>query len=168
MIVLGIDPGSRRTGFGILGEEPNRVRTIDYGTIKLDSKKNFPEKLKKISETLTTLIKKHNPDFIAIEDCFYAKNVKSALKLGHVRGAIILTAVKENLDVAEYTPLEIKKAVTGYGRADKGQVQQMMKILLNLTEIPKPDDSADALACAYCHIATYKLKNKISNISQLI
>jgi crossover junction endodeoxyribonuclease RuvC len=162
MIVLGIDPGSNRTGYGLLVEETNNVKAIDYGTINLSTIKTFPEKLWKISDSIKKLIVKYKPEFVSIEDCFYAKNVKSALKLGHVRGAIILTAVNEKVEIAEYSPLEIKKAVTGYGRAEKMQIQQMMKMLLNLQEIPHPEDSADALACAYCHIATYRLKQKIS------
>ncbi|MBU1626988.1 crossover junction endodeoxyribonuclease RuvC [bacterium] len=164
MIVLGIDPGSNRTGYGVLVEEPNRVRVIDYGSISLGSIKTFPEKLKRISEKIKEIIQRFEPRFVAIEDCFYAKNVKSALKLGHVRGAVILTAVNEDVEVSEYSPLEIKKAVVGYGRAEKMQVQQMMKVLLNLDEIPQPEDSADALACAYCHIATYRFKKKIEDL----
>ena len=165
MIVLGIDPGSNRTGYGLLREDSGNVRVIDYGCINLASLKSFSLKLAKISETLKSLIMTHKPDFAAIEDCFYAKNVKSALKLGHVRGAVILTAVSENVEIAEYTPLEIKKAVTGYGRADKMQVQQMMRMLLNLPGVPQPEDAADALACAYCHIATYNLRKKIQELS---
>ena len=165
MIVLGIDPGSNRTGYGLLQEKSGVVRSIDYGCINLSSIKTFPQKLEKISITVKELIRKYKPDFTAIEDCFYAKNVKSALKLGHVRGAIILTAINENVEITEYTPLEIKNAVTGYGRADKMQVQQMMRMLLDLPGVPQPEDAADALACAYCHIATYSLRKKIEDIT---
>jgi len=166
MIVLGIDPGSLRTGYALLSEGPNDIKAIDWGSINLGSIKSFPEKLRKIGSTLKGLIREYKPDFAAIEDCFYAKNVKSALKLGHIRGAVIITAVNENVRIAEYTPLEIKKAVTGYGRADKMQVQQMMMMLLRLPEIPQPEDAADALACAYCHIATYRLHSKIEDLSK--
>jgi crossover junction endodeoxyribonuclease RuvC len=162
MLVIGIDPGSVRTGYGIIREESGQPSLVTYGCVNLSTLKTFPEKLKIISKNLRDIIRKHEPDSIAIEDCFYSKNVKSALKLGHIRGAIILTAINEDLEIYEYSPLEIKKSVVGYGRAEKLQVQKMIQILLKMDEIPYPEDSADALACAYCHIASYKTKNLIN------
>lgn len=165
MIVLGIDPGSVKTGYGLIHDDSGVPILIDYGCINLSSSKTFPEKLGIISKAITEIILEQKPDFIAIEDCFYSKNVKSALKLGHIRGAIILTAINQNLKIYEYSPLEVKKAVVGYGRAEKIQVQKMIKVLLNMDEIPYPEDSADALACAYCHIATYRTKNLIEKMN---
>jgi crossover junction endodeoxyribonuclease RuvC len=155
MRVLGIDCGSEFTGFGVVEELPDR-RLICHtnGAIKLKSGTAMAAKLEKIFSELTAIIGKHQPEIVAIEDVFYAVNVKTALKLGQVRGVAMLAASSAGLEVAEYSPLSIKSAVVGYGRADKLQVQQMVTRLLGLAAPPEPTDASDALAIAICHIHT--------------
>src|SRR5689334_19906266 len=155
MRVLGIDCGSEYTGFGVVEETAERTLVCrSTGAIKLKSGTPMAAKLQKIFADLTAIIVKHQPEIVAIEDVFYAVNVKSALKLGQVRGVAMLAASSAGLQVAEYSPLSIKSAVVGYGRAEKQQVQHMVTSLLNLTEIPEPPDAADALAIAICHLNT--------------
>lgn len=161
MRVLGIDPGTVSTGYGIIEEKENRLKYIKCGGILLHSKLSFPEKLKKIYDCLREVIEEYSPDIVCVEDLFFAKNVKSVLKLGHARGVAILAAVNTGLPVFEYTPLEVKKAVVGYGRADKAQVQHMVKALLNLGESIFSNDATDALAIAICHVHSIKLEEKI-------
>ena len=151
MIILGIDPGLATVGYGVIEYKGNRYKTIDYGTIRTDSKTIFPERLKKIYDELSNIIDRYNPVDLAVEELFFNKNVKTAIQVGQARGVEILAAIHKGLEVYEYTPLQVKQAVVGYGRAEKSQVQEMVKILLNLKEIPKPDDAADALAVAICH-----------------
>ncbi|MFH1784441.1 MAG: crossover junction endodeoxyribonuclease RuvC [bacterium] len=164
MRVLGIDPGTAITGWGIVDVEDKKGKSSDkltargYGCIKTESSMIFSRRLSIIYKELKELIKEYKPDVVAIEELFFAKNVKTALKVGHARGVVILAAVNANLDVAEYTPLQVKQALTGYGRADKQQIQRMVKTLLWLKEIPKPDDVADALAVAVCHINSRKIE----------
>ncbi|MGC2696714.1 MAG: crossover junction endodeoxyribonuclease RuvC [Candidatus Angelobacter sp.] len=155
MRVLGIDCGSEYTGYGVVEELPDR-RLICHatGAIKLKSGTAMAAKLQKIFSELTVIIAEHRPAIVAIEDVFYAVNVKTALKLGQVRGVAMLAASSAGLDVAEYSPLSIKSAVVGYGRAEKHQVQQMVMRLLNLGAPPEPTDASDALAIAICHIHT--------------
>jgi crossover junction endodeoxyribonuclease RuvC len=150
--IFGIDPGSDRTGYGCVETDGSRHHLVTCGAIKTPSSATFPEKLLVIHSCLTTLLRECQPDAVAIEDLFYATNVRSALKLGHARGVAMLAAVEVGVTVAEYTPAEIKRAVVGYGRAEKTQVQQMIKLLLGLSEVPSPHDAADALAVALCHI----------------
>jgi len=157
MVVMGIDPGLASTGWGTIEVKSSKLKVKSYGVIKTKPNLKFPERLKIIYANLNQLIQTYRPKTIAIEEIFFAKNVKTAISVGHCRGASILAAVGNNLPVAEYTPLEIKKALVGYGRADKNQVQQMLKRLLALNKIPKPDDAADALAVALCHIHTTSL-----------
>jgi crossover junction endodeoxyribonuclease RuvC len=155
MRVLGIDCGSEYTGFGVVEETSERKLVCHAtGAIKLKSGTPMAAKLEKIFTDLTAIIAKHQPEIVAIEDVFYAINVKSALKLGQVRGVAMLAASSSGLEVAEYSPLSIKSAVVGYGRADKFQVQQMVTRLLNLAAPPEPTDASDALAIAICHIHT--------------
>lgn len=161
MRILGIDPGSNCTGYGVIEKEGEALKLINFGTIKLDSQDSFPKRLKKIKHHIADIIKSLQPQVMAIEGLFYAKNVKSALKLGHVRGVILLVAVEEELPVFEYSPLEVKSAITGYGRADKHQVQQMVKRLLRLQDIPQPEDAADALALAICHAHSEKVAQEL-------
>lgn len=158
MIILGIDPGIAKVGYSILQCTGNNFKPIEYGCIVTSSKLIFPERLKIIYDDLIQIIEKYNPKELAIEQLFFNKNVKTAMDVGHARGVEVLAAVNKNLDIYEYTPLQIKQAVVGYGRADKNQVQQMVKMLLNLKEIPKPDDAADALAVAICHGSSLKFK----------
>lgn len=159
MIILGIDPGLAIVGFGVIEYKGNRYRVLDYGTIRTGSKNSFPERLKIIYDNLSMLIDKYNPEDFAIEELFFNKNVKTAIQVGQARGVQILSAINKGLEVYEYTPLQIKQSVVGYGRADKKQVQEMVKLLLNLKEIPKPDDAADALAVAICHSSCLNFKD---------
>lgn len=155
MRVLGIDCGTEYTGYGVveLGRDDNLI-CLRCGAIKLSPRDPLPSRLATIFDQLNAVIAKHQPDQVAIEDVFYAVNVKSALKLGQVRGVAMLAAASARLFVAEYAPLTIKSAVVGYGRAEKLQVQHMVARLLNLDEIPEPPDVADALAIAICHLHT--------------
>src|SRR5579872_2468083 len=155
MRVMGVDCGSEYTGFGVVEQMDDRALVCCIsGAIKLRSRDAMAAKLQKIFVELTQVIAEHQPEVVAIEDVFYAVNVKSALKLGQVRGVAMLAASSCGLQVAEYSPLSIKSAVVGYGRAEKQQVQQMVTRLLNLVEIPEPPDAADALAIAICHLHT--------------
>ncbi|MGB9082194.1 MAG: crossover junction endodeoxyribonuclease RuvC [Desulfuromonadaceae bacterium] len=157
MIVLGIDPGSRITGFGIVEKAGNRLLHIDNGAIFTDTAADFPGRLKKIFDGLLEIIAQYRPDQVAIENIFFSTNPQSALKLGQARGAAIVAAVHCGLPVAEYTALQVKQAVVGQGRAEKGQVQKMIRALLSLPEVAQADAS-DALAVAICHINSYGLK----------
>ena len=150
MRVLGIDPGSRITGYGIIDKEGNRLVHVDNGAIFTDSQRDFPLRLQRIYRGLTEVIEQHRPDAMAVENIFFATNVQSALKLGQARGAAIVAGVNAGLPVFEYTALQVKQAVVGHGRADKQQVQKMLKALLNLPECAQ-EDASDALATAVCH-----------------
>jgi crossover junction endodeoxyribonuclease RuvC len=149
--IFGIDPGSDRTGYGCVETGGSRHRIIVSGAITNPVQTAFPQKLLKIHSCLSALLAEHRPDCVAIENLFHAVNVRSALKLGHARGVAVLAAVEAGLPVAEYTPAEVKQAVVGYGRAEKHQVQQMVKLILGLAAVPAPHDAADALAIAICH-----------------
>lgn len=159
MIILGIDPGLAIVGYGVIEVLGNRYRILDYGVITTDKDTYFPDRIKIIYDELNFIIDKYAPDDVAMEELFFNKNVKTAIKVGQARGAIILCAKNKGLDIFEYTPLQVKQAVVGYGRAEKRQVQEMVKILLNLKEIPKPDDAADALAVAICHGSSLNYKD---------
>jgi len=150
LVILGIDPGLADTGFGLIEKEKSKLRLIDYGCIKTQAKLPPEVRLKQIDKSVNKLIKKYRPDIIGVEKLFFCKNVKTALAVGQARGVIILAAGKNQLQLIEFTPLQIKQALTGYGKADKNQIQQMVKVILNLKQIPKPDDAADALAVAVC------------------
>jgi crossover junction endodeoxyribonuclease RuvC len=152
--IFGIDPGSERTGYGCIDTAGSRHCLIACGSLSAAPRSTFPEKLLAIHAGLTELLQKHSPECVAIEDIFYAKNVRSALKLGHARGVALLAACEAGLPVVEYTPAEIKRAVVGYGRAEKPQVQEMIRLLLGLDRAPSPHDVADALAVAVCHLHT--------------
>jgi crossover junction endodeoxyribonuclease RuvC len=153
--VLGIDCGTEYTGYGVVELCPNdNLLCLTCGAIKLSPRQTMSSRLGTIFHGLGQIIEEHHPDNVAIEDVFYALNVKSALKLGQVRGVAMLAASCAGLTVSEYSPLSIKSAVVGYGRAEKQQVQHMVKRLLNLAEIPEPPDAADALAIAICHLHT--------------
>jgi len=148
MKTLGIDPGSSLIGFGVIDEEI----VFEYGCIKANNN------LTLLYKQLNKLIKKHKPEAMAVEKLFFSQNVRTAMRVSEARGVILLCASLAGLPIAEYTPLEVKMALTGYGRADKYQMQHMVKNLLKLSEMPKPDDAADALAIALCHINSYKIK----------
>lgn len=159
MKILGIDPGIAIVGYSIIECKGNNFKALEYGCIKTDSKMEFPDRLKMVYDELLNIIDEYRPDDLAIEELFFNKNVKTAMTVGQARGVEILAGKNKGLEIFEYTPLQIKQAVVGYGRAEKGQVQEMVKILLNLREIPKPDDAADALAVAICHGSSLKFKD---------
>ncbi len=151
MRILGIDPGTSTVGWGIIDGTDYRLHLVAYGKVSTPSKFSFPEKLKRISEGIEKVILEHKPEALSVEEPFLAKNPKASLRIGQVVGAIELTALNSGIEVAGYSVLEIKQAVVGYGRADKGQVQDMVKVLLHLDTVPEPEDAADALAAAICH-----------------
>lgn len=159
MIILGIDPGIAILGYGIVEYNGNTFKTLDYGAVLTDSKETTPNRLNKIYEELGKLLDIYKPDAVAIEELFFNKNAKTAIVVGQARGVAILAAAQRNLEIFEYTPLQVKQGVVGYGRADKKQVQVMVKTFLNLKTVPKPDDVADALAVAICHAHTGRMSN---------
>jgi crossover junction endodeoxyribonuclease RuvC len=150
--IFGIDPGSNRTGYGCVETDGSSHRIVISGAISASALAPFPERLLNIHRRLAALLADCRPDCVAIESLFHAANARSALKLGHARGVAVLAAVEAGLPVAEYTPAEVKRAVVGYGRAEKHQVQEMVKLLLGLAALPSPHDAADALAVAICHV----------------
>lgn len=151
MRILGVDPGLATIGYAVVDKETNHFEVLEYGVIKTSADKKDTERLKIIHYNIEELIKEFRPQEMAVEELFFNKNVKTAIAVGQARGVILLAGSQAGLKVAEYTPLQIKQAVVGYGRADKNQVQQMVKSLLNLAELPRPDDAADALAVSICH-----------------
>ena len=152
MRVFGIDPGSERTGYGCIDSDGSRHRLVVCGAIHTRAGSSFPDRLSVIYRSLTDLLAECRPECVAIENLFHSVNARSALKLGHARGVAMLAAVESGMTVVEYTPAEIKRAVVGYGRAEKPQVGQMVKLLLGLDRAPSPHDAADALAVAICHL----------------
>lgn len=162
MIILGIDPGTATTGFGLIEKEGDKTKYIKCGCVTTCAGLPMSERINRIYDDVAALIKEHRPAAVAVEELFFFKNVKTAITVAQARGAILLAIQKAGLPLGEYTPLQIKQALTGYGRADKMQMQQMVKQLLRLNKIPKPDDAADALAVAICHANSEKL-NKMCN-----
>ncbi|OLS01664.1 crossover junction endodeoxyribonuclease RuvC [Tissierella creatinophila] len=160
MIILGIDPGLAIVGYSVIEYKGSTFIPLEYGAITTDSKALFPDRIKIIYTELLDIIDQYKPEDLAIEELFFNKNVKTAIKVGQARGVEILAAINKGLNIYEYTPLQIKQATVGYGRAEKHQVQEMVKVLLNLKEIPKPDDVADALAVAICHASSLKFKEE--------
>ena len=165
MIILGIDPGSRKTGYGIISKQGNRLIHVDNGAIFTQSAKDFPQRLEQIFTGLSAIIAQYRPDVVAVEDVFLAKNAQSALKLGQARGAAIVAAVNAGLPVHEYTAMQVKQAVVGTGRAEKAQVQQMIKALLNLPEVAQ-EDASDALAVAICHAHSAGMNSLIKKLPE--
>jgi crossover junction endodeoxyribonuclease RuvC len=161
MRILGIDPGVAIVGYGVIEYKKNVFKVIDYGKITSPAHTPLPKRLKMVYDGATELVNAFKPDVVAIEELFFNTNVKTAIAVGHARGVLVLAAENAGIPIAEYTPLQIKQAVVGYGRADKNQVQQMVKMFLSLNEIPKPDDTADALAVAICHAHSASLSNKL-------
>lgn len=151
MKILGIDPGYAILGWGVIEKRGNRFHTLDYGAITTDKDAPMPQRLGAIYDGLREIIEEQRPDTASIEKIFFNTNTTTAINVGQARGVAILACIKGGLQVAEYTPLQIKQALVGYGRADKRQMQFMVKTILNLREIPSPDDTADALAAAICH-----------------
>ncbi|HOO22864.1 MAG TPA: crossover junction endodeoxyribonuclease RuvC [Clostridia bacterium] len=151
MIILGIDPGYATVGYGVISLEGSKYKAIDYGVINTPKTDSLPIRLTKISDGIDVLMDKYKPDAVAIEELFFQNNQKTAILVAEARGAILLSLYKKSKNLYEYTPLQIKQAMTGYGRAEKVQIQHMVTLMLGLKEIPKPDDAADALAVALTH-----------------
>ena len=151
MIILGIDPGYAITGYAIIDYKEQKYKVLDYGLIKTRAKSYFPDRLLVIEESLEKLIGQFKPDVMAIEELFFSRNTTTAMGTAQARGVAVVTGSRHKMPVFEYTPKQIKLAVTGYGLAEKAQVQEMVKVLLSLEKIPKPDDVADAIAVALCH-----------------
>lgn len=163
MRVLGIDPGTLTSGYGIVSEEDHKLFHVVSGGISPSAKQPFPNRLRKIYEEITKIIGKYKPQVAVVEDLFVSNNVKAALKLGHARGVAILAAVNAGIPVFEYAPAEVKQAVVGNGKADKKQVQMMVKALLELPKAPHPADAADALAAAICHVHSSRMREMLKN-----
>ena len=161
--ILGIDPGYARAGWSILEGSGQNLKLIDFGCLETTKETQHAVRLKFLHTELNKIILKYKPDTLAIESLFFFKNLKTAIKVAEARGVILITAIESNMKVEEYTPLQIKQALVGYGRADKKQIQQMVKVILNLDKIPQPDDAADAIAAAICcsnSTNNYKPKDK--------
>ncbi|MCA9382155.1 crossover junction endodeoxyribonuclease RuvC [Candidatus Dojkabacteria bacterium] len=154
LTILGIDTGYALTGYGIVTMNDRDISVVDFGVIKTESSSFPTDRFNDIYEGITELIDKYSPDVMAIEQIFFFKNQKTFVNVLQARGVILISAIHKNIQIAEYTPLQVKQALTGYGRADKSQIQTMVKARLNLSEIPKPDDAADALAICLTHIQT--------------
>jgi crossover junction endodeoxyribonuclease RuvC len=164
MITLGIDPGIALTGFGVIEEKHDgTLHVINFGVIRTSSDLSQADRLVTLYQRIKSLILLHQPDIGAVEKLFFERNVRTALNVGQARGVALLSMAESGLRISEYTPLEVKQAVVGYGGADKNQVQQMVKTILNLEAVPRPDDAADALAVAICHIHSAKIRNFYEN-----
>ena len=150
MIILGIDPGTAIMGFGVLKKTKKKLECLDYGVIKTSSDLANPERLKILYNQLNILIRKYEPDFLAVEKLFFFKNAKTAILVAQAKGVILLAGAKKKIPILEFTPLQMKMTIANYGRAEKKQIQKMIQILLDLKELPKPDDAADALGIAIC------------------
>lgn len=160
MRILGIDPGIGRTGWGVIEAQSSNIRAQKFGCIETKANSDTPGRLFAIYDEIVDIIRAYKPEVMAIEELFFNKNVKTALTVGQARGVIMLAAVQHNLQISIYTPLQVKVALTGYGRAEKPQVGKMVKVVLSLKEVPKPDDTADALAIAVTHAFSAKMKGK--------
>ena len=154
MKVIGIDPGFGRLGWAVLEGDKKRQEVLKVGCLETDPKKQLSQRLLEVNEFVQELIHEHQPDEAAVEELYYFKNAKTVIGVGQAMGAVMVAFEKNEVKVNTYTPLQVKSTVAGYGKADKKQVQEMTKTLLNLKSIPKPDDAADALAVSYCHINT--------------
>jgi len=168
VIIMGIDPGTTTTGYGLIKSFNNKVEALTWGSIVTSADEPFPARLNLIYTQSSCIMKLYQPDWIAVEELFFSKNTRSALAVGHARGVLLLAAAQAGINVLEYTPLKVKQAVAGYGRAAKDHVQSMVKLLLGLKELPHPDDAADALAVALCHAQSIKWHiacNKIGELS---
>lgn len=151
MVILGIDPGYAIVGYGVLNYQNNHFSVLDYGAITTQAGTPFPERLETIYTELSALMQRHRPEAMSIEKLFYNTNAKTVIDVAQARGVTVLAAKQNGVQIFEYTPLQVKQSVVGYGRAEKKQVQEMTRIILKLEKVPKPDDTADALAMAICH-----------------
>jgi crossover junction endodeoxyribonuclease RuvC len=163
--VLGIDPGSETTGWGVVEGDARKYRLVDFGTLKASPRERFAARLLKISDGVEEVLKRFAPDACAVEEAFYAVNVKTAIKLGQVRGAILVAAERARVEIGEYAPRLVKATVVGYGGAEKHQVQEMVRVLLSMKEIPQPHDASDALAIAITHLHHTNLASRVEQQS---
>ncbi len=163
MVFLGIDPGTAITGYGFIREDGNALQAVAYGAITTPSSWALPQRLVALHRELSHLVALHRPASAAVEQVFFSRNVRTALAIGHARGVILLALAQAGLPVTEYTPLEVKQAVTSYGRAGKKQIQEMVRVLMGLPDIPRPDDVADALAVAICHLHSSRLGERMES-----
>ncbi|MFD0962349.1 crossover junction endodeoxyribonuclease RuvC [Paenibacillus chungangensis] len=166
MRVLGIDPGIAIAGFGFIDKQGHKLTPVQYGAIQTEAHTPQEERLLQIYESAGALIDRYKPDSVAVEKLFFNRNVTTAFAVGQARGVIILAAAQRGLPVAEYTPLQVKQSVVGYGKAEKRQVQEMVKMFLKLSAVPKPDDVADALAVAICHAHSATMTQKINEVTR--
>lgn len=155
MRIIGIDPGYAIVGYGVIDYIGNKFKIVEYGAITTESNQNMNERFKSIHDDLNTIIERTKPEFLAIEELFFNSNQKTAINVAQARGVLLLSALNHDISIHEYTPLQVKQAVVGYGRAEKKQVQLLVKSILGLEKVPKPDDTADALAIAVCHAHSY-------------
>lgn len=155
MRIIGIDPGYAIVGYGVIDYIGNKFKIVEYGAITTESNQNMNERFKSIHDDLNTIIERTKPEFLAIEELFFNSNQKTAINVAQARGVLLLSALNHGISVHEYTPLQVKQAVVGYGRAEKKQVQLLVKSILGLEKVPKPDDTADALAITVCHAHSY-------------
>jgi len=162
MLTLGIDPGTATTGFGLVQHQGDKLVYITCGCITTTPKESSQGRLALIHQQIMALLSKYKPNVVAVERLYFGENSKTAMAVGQARGIILLAAAEHKLPIAEYTPLEVKVALTGYGRAEKKQIQQMVRVMLKLNDLPRPDDAADALAIAICHIHSHKLSRLAS------
>jgi crossover junction endodeoxyribonuclease RuvC len=162
MLVLGLDPGLAITGYGLVREDPGEEPAlVEYGTITTEADQPLPERLLTIDRALAELLQEHQPDAVAVEELFFCRNVTTALAVGQARGVIILSAARSGTPLYEYKPMAVKQAITGYGRAPKSQMQEMVRLLLNLDDVPRPDDAADGVAVAICHLYNLRMASLI-------
>ncbi|MCD6506909.1 crossover junction endodeoxyribonuclease RuvC [Candidatus Poribacteria bacterium] len=164
MIIMGVDPGLKVTGYGVISFQNNTLKSLHYGGIRTDPDLPTPQRLKRIYDALSRVIREYRPDVLVVEELFFNRNVNTAFAVGMARGVTMLAAEMEGVPVDSYTPLQVKQAVVGYGRASKNQIQQMVKVLLGLREVPAPDDAADALALAICHANSYRLSQMLNHV----
>ncbi|AKG35858.1 crossover junction endodeoxyribonuclease RuvC [Paenibacillus durus] len=164
MRILGIDPGIAIVGFGFIDKNGSKLTPVQYGSIQTEAHTPEEERLLHVYEGMLQLIDRYKPDAVALEKLFFNRNVTTAMSVGQARGVLVLAAVQRGLAVAEYTPMQVKQAIVGYGKAEKRQVQEMVRMYLKLCAIPKPDDVADALAVAVCHAHSYTLNSKINEV----
>lgn len=164
MLVLGIDPGTAITGYGLVRETRDSLNLVAFGVVTTQATEALPKRLQAIYGGLAAVIRQHKPEVAAVEELFFSRNVRTALSVGHARGVALLALADADLPIYEYKPLEVKQAIAGYGGADKGQVQEMVRMLLHLEHAPQPDDAADAVAVAICHIHSARMTALVASV----
>lgn len=165
VVILGIDPGTAITGFGVLADHRGDARALEFGVIRTPAEDPLPKRLQALYDELNALLARHRPHAVAVEELFFAKNARTALTVGHARGVVLLAAAQSGAQIFQYKPAEVKQAVTGYGNAEKRQIQEMVRLLLGLDDIPRPDDAADALAIALCHFQSARFHSPFAMAS---